>query len=318
MALFKKTSVSKDLINLVRARDNGEAWAMKKLAELCNDDTVTLRELGEARIAIYEAAAKRGDKEARYWMGLSLQEVDPPASFKWLIDLAREGHTKAMKTLGLGFSAVAYYGEDPEKELYWYLEAAKLGDADAQQRAGKEYYLKGLENDNNPQGQKYYEMAWEWFEKSANQNYVQGVLSLAELAMKHGDRCKDAVYRKYNYDFKNPAMQEELAEAKEQAQQDYQGAADLLIEIVDGKYEDCTNDEAAKAFDILGDMMRLNCFDAEPPPHEEAVHYYYLATLFDDGDNLISEKKMKDIISQQHLAISPRQFEDWKQEVFGE
>ena len=44
MGLFKK-SVSKDLIKLVRSRDNGEEWAIKKLAELCSNETVTIRSL---------------------------------------------------------------------------------------------------------------------------------------------------------------------------------------------------------------------------------------------------------------------------------
>ena len=113
-------------------------------------------------------------------------------------------------------------------------------------------------------------------------------------------------------------MQEKLTAAKEQAQNDYEGAAGLLADIVDGKYEDCNNDEAAKAFDMLGDMLRSNLFEDAPPPYEEAVHYYFLATLFDDDKSLISEKKMNDIISQQQLNISGEQFRAWKQEVLGE
>ena len=304
MALFKKASVSKDLINLVRARDNGEEWAKRKLAELCSDDTVTIPDLCEARIIIYEAAAKRGDADARYWMGFSLQIIDPQASFKWLLDLAREGNTKAMKALANGFSTLAYYGEDPEKELYWHLEAAKLGDAEAQFEAGRDYSLK-----------QEYEEAWQWYEKAADQGFVQAVLGLAELAIKHGDDCKNEVRKKYNYDFKNPAMQAELEEAKEQSQVDYSGAADLLADVVDGKYEDCTNDEAAKAFDMLGDMLRLNRFEDDPPPYEEAVHYYFLASLFDDDERLISKQKMNNLIKEKQLSISSRQFEAWKQEA---
>jgi len=292
MVLFKKSSVSKDLINLVRARDNGEEWAMKKLAELCGNELVTIPELCEARIIIYQAAAKRGNKDARYWMGFSLQIIDPQASFKWLLDLAREGDTRAMKAIANGFSILAYYGEDPEKELYWHLEAAKLGDAEAQFEAGRDYHLK-----------QEYEKAWEWYEKAANQGFVRAVLGLAELAIKHGDDRKNEVRKKYNYDFQNPAMQEELKAAMKQSQNNYAGAAELLDDIIDGKYEDCTRDEAAKAFDMLGDMLRRNAFEDAPPSHEEAVRYYFLASLFDDDESLISRKKMDDIIAQKRLHI---------------
>ena len=64
MGLFKK-SANKDLMNLIRARDSGEEWAAIKLAELCKAGTYDVEDLSKARIVIYEAPAKRGDKQGR-------------------------------------------------------------------------------------------------------------------------------------------------------------------------------------------------------------------------------------------------------------
>lgn len=316
MGLFKKSSVSKDLINLVRARDNGEEWAIKKLAELCSDERVTIPELCKARVIIYEAEAKRGDKEARYWMGKSLQTLDPPASFKWLVDLARDGDTRAMIMLGLGFSAVAYYGEDEEKELYWYLESAKLGDAEGQYMAGREYYTKGMSSHQNPEQRKeYFAQASEWYEKAVEQNYPQGVLGLAQLMLTHGGDLISDVAKKYNFDFANPSYKEALEEAKIKRAEACAYAEEILFEKILNDafaYED-----GAKALDMLGDMYRGNLFNDDEPKYELAVEYYYTATLFDEDGELISGKKMNDLISGEKLVISPKQFEQWKRNALG-
>ena len=47
MGLFKKSTVNKDLINLVRARDSGEEWAIEKLADLCSDAEAFLSQAQE-------------------------------------------------------------------------------------------------------------------------------------------------------------------------------------------------------------------------------------------------------------------------------
>jgi len=319
MGLFKKSNVSKDLINLVSAADGGDKSAAIKIAELSRDGHVTVPEICEARIIIYEPAAKRGDKEARYWVGFSLQTLDPPASFKWLVDLAREGDTRAMKALGSGFSVLAYYGEDEEKELYWYLEAAKLGDAEAQCDAGREYYIKGMSSHKDPeQRDKYFDLAKEWYQKAAKQHYVQGVLGLSELAIRLGDDCTNDVFKRHNFDFQSPAMQEELKTAKEKAKEYFEKAAKFLYSVVDGELEDCVNEEAAKAFDMLGDMFSRNLLGDEPPDYNEAVRLYFFATMYDVRDNLISEKKMNDLIKRESLVIAPEEFEAWKQEILGE
>lgn len=316
MGLFKKTTVGKDFVNLVRANDNGEEWAENKLGELWNNNQISTRDLCEARVVIYEAPAKRGDKEARYWMGKSLQVLDPPSSFQWLLDLAREGDVRAMKTLGLGFSTVSYYGEDPEKELYWYLEAAKVGDAEAQYMVGREYYGKALESHKNPEQAKiYFESTREWLEKSAKQGYPQGVLKLAELFIQLGNNCKNEVYKKYHFDFNNQAMQEELQKAKETSLAFYDKADDLLTAILKGEYEECYDGDIAKAFDIRGDMINRNLFEDEEPEYEFAVQCYYLATLLDDEEVLISKKKMNDVITQHNLNILREQFDAWKREA---
>jgi len=316
MGLFKK-SVSKDLINLVRARDNGEEWAIEKLAELCGSEQVTIPELCRARVAIYEAAAKRGDKEARYWIGKSLQVLDPPASFKWLVDLARDGDARAMIMLGLGFGVVAYYGEDVEKELYWYLEAAKLGDAEGQYMAGREYYLKGMSSYQNPaQRQKYFEQASEWYEKAVEQNHSKGVLGLVELLMAQGGDCISAVDKKYNYDFANPLYKEAQEEAKTKRAEACAYTEKLLFEkILDVSF---SYEDGAKALDLLGDLYRGNLFNAAEPQYELAVEYYYMANLFDEESELISEKKMNDLIQRENLVISPAQFEEWKRNALDE
>jgi len=64
---------------------------------------------------------------------------------------------------------------------------------------------------------------------------------------------------------------------------------------------------------MLGDLYSRNLFYDSEPKCELAVQYYYMATLYDEEDDLISEKKMNSLIAREHLVISPEQFEEWKQ-----
>ena len=255
-------------------------------------------------IIIYEAAAKRGDKQAQYWMGQSLQHIDPQASLKWLMGLAHQGDTKAMKTLALGYCSVGAYGENPEKELYWYLEAGKLGDAEAQYCVGREYVIK-----------KDFESAWEWYAKASEQGYTKGTIGLADLLIKKGERYVEEIDQKYHYDFANALYQQEREQAKIKCGETCVEAENLLFDILDGEYY---YEDAAKALDMLGDLYRYNRFYDSAPKYELAVQYYYMATLFDEEDDLISKSKMERLIEQQKLEIPQSQFDEWKRAALDE
>ncbi|MGI6500015.1 MAG: tetratricopeptide repeat protein [Anaerostipes sp.] len=174
MGLFFKKSkvhrVSPQLVNLVRALDDGEEWAQQKITELWDNDEPNLMvDMSAARIEIYQAAAKKGDKKAQLWMGKSLEFFDKEESEKWLIQLSNEGNIEAMKALAGAYNEWTIYGKDEEKQFYWHMKAAEAGDADAQYRIGLEYSI-----------QKDYENSFKWYQLSANQKYPQGLIGLAE------------------------------------------------------------------------------------------------------------------------------------------
>jgi len=302
MGLFKKSSVNQDLITLVRAFDNDEEWAQKKINELWDNNQITTLDFDRARIIIYEAAAKRGDKKAQYWLGHALQKTNPQESFKWLLGLAREKDIEAIKCLAKGYCSIGGYGEDWDKELYWQLEAAKLGDAEAQYKAARLYQLK-----------KEYGDAWEWFKKAADQGYNKGTIGLAELLIRRGEQYIYDADQKYQYDYINPAYQKEQAEAKAKCAESCVAAEGLLLGIIK---EGFLYEDGAKALDMLGDLYRRNLVYDSEPKYELAVQYYYMAMLYDEDDDLISEKKMSDLIAREHLVISPEQFAQWKQKAF--
>ena len=222
MGLFKKSSVSKDFVNLVRAYDNGEEWAKKALNDLWHANKVGSSDVDEARIIIHEKAAMQGDKRAQYLYGMSLRHADPQQSLKLLLGLAHQGDVEAMKAIAGGYTDYGGYGDNEQQFLYWMMAAANLGDAEAQYRVGLQLGV-------------FEDKAWEWFVKAAKQGYVAAVLKAAEHL------CNKAVM-----------VDRTLPDCIEKQRKYYDDAEIILLEVADGEYENCLVDQAATAFEQLG------------------------------------------------------------------
>lgn len=175
--VFKRNENLKDendeFCKLIRAFDDGESWAEQKMDKLWKEnDPSLLDRIDYARIKIYQEAAYNGDKQAQYWLGVSLRGKDNKESLRLLSELANCGDILAMKAIASGFSQFGGYSDDENKWLEWMLMAAEAGDADAQALVGLHYRNK-----------YEIEKAIEWYERAAEQNCSAGYYGLAESVL---------------------------------------------------------------------------------------------------------------------------------------
>lgn len=95
---------------------------------------------------------------------------------KAMLRLAESGNAFAQLKLGISLFHSDAQGEEEEQEnrqaAVWLQKAAEQGDAEAQYRLGRLHYETGREPDS-------LQTAVQWFEKSAEQNYLDGLRNLA-------------------------------------------------------------------------------------------------------------------------------------------
>jgi len=99
--------------------------------------------------AVVEAtfeAAKRGNTEAQYTMGVILfvgkaVPLNYDAAVGWLNQAAKNGHLKALRNLGTCYKRGYGVPIDLEKSVDCYMRAAKGGESDAQFNLGAAYLL---------------------------------------------------------------------------------------------------------------------------------------------------------------------------------
>lgn len=290
--IFNQPSLNKEFIEIVRATDKGDEQASKKLSQIAqrarNNGTLDdyINNVHNARIAIYTAPAKNGDEEAQYWLGYSLQDSNPTESYKWLYSLAQKGNIKAMKALSQGYSKYGGYGENEEKELYWDLQAAQAGDAEAQCDVALDYLAKGDRIN-----------AYEWYKKSADQKCIKGMLGLADYYE------KDCLFPNY-------PLNDEEQKIRSLC---YDEAEKLYAEVVDSE---CTIMEAAKAFHGIGQIYSKSCVSIVESRDVAVYHYYQSYLLYQDiGEDRWADLEMQAIqrtIKNYNLNIPQSKFEYWK------
>lgn len=107
---------------------------------------------------------------------------------KAMLRLAESGNAFAQLKLGISLFHSDAQGEEEEQEnrqaAVWLQKAAEQGDAEAQYRLGRLHYETGREPDS-------LQTAVQWFEKSAEQNYLDGLRNLA-FCYAFGDGVKSS------------------------------------------------------------------------------------------------------------------------------
>jgi len=278
-----------EFINLIRALDNGEEWAQKKINELWeNNDQTLFPRMDEARIVIYEQAAKQGNPKAQYWMGLSLRGINKQESLKWLMPLAEQGDTDVMKVIASGYTEYGGYGDDSQMYYYWNMKAAKAGDAEAQATIGLKYLCESN-----------IEEALKWYQLSADQGHPDGYLGVA--------KCYKDIQLQWN--LKAPATEENIIKNEEY---------DLIIEeaylcaIETAQKES----QSADAFDGLGHlyynwiMFPKRKYEDEMQIVKLAAYNLYVAYLQGYNHNL---QQFNELVRKFHLSVDTNDIQGWAQ-----
>lgn len=278
---------NEEFVNLIRALDNEEEWAINRINELWNSNEPTLvSQMNAARIQIYGAAARAGDPKAQYWMGISLRETDMQGSLKWLIPLANQGNIDAMIGIALGYTEFGGYGENSQQYRYWYMKAAEAGDADAQATIGLEYTI-----DQN------YEEALKWYSKAAEQGYAEGSIGVA--------KCLE--HRRASLIFNSDFSDFEKRKAEEKR----------LSQIIEEAYIDAVNtarkrEHVRKAFSELGHFYeRLLISEGEDLDIAKRAAYFLYNAYLIDSDFEYELKSFNDIVNKYGICVDTNDIEGW-------
>ncbi len=131
-----------ELRRLRRGAQNGDAAAMRRLAEAYERGLLGLKPSPRKAAQWYRRAAQRGDAEAQYRLARLVHRgapgirQSPTTAVVLYRAAAKRGHPEAMYWLGWCFE----HGEGTEKDhvqaLEWYQRAARKGNADALNAAG--------------------------------------------------------------------------------------------------------------------------------------------------------------------------------------
>lgn len=276
--------IDTNFINLVKALDNGEEWAARKFDEMweSNDPTLFPR-MDKARIEIYSDAARMGDPKAQYWLGLSLRRTDMQESLKWLMPLANHGNIDAMIGIALGYTEFGGFGDNPEQYRYWYMQAAKAGDPEAQATIGLEYTIE----------QKYDE-ALKWHKQAAQQRNSKGAAGVAKCYESLRDRLP------IDYYFQN-------AEEQKRLEQEYNN-------IIENAYIDAANwaqnvDQQSTAFSGLGHFYYRELLSKpDSDCAKRAAYFLYVAYL---SGNEYELKWFEEVVSKFNLYVNTADIEGW-------
>ncbi len=160
---------AKELTELVKKWDQGDKEAGEQVKSFEKSFGTGEKQVAKIRIALYTQAAYKGDRQARYWLGVSQARLgNREASLEWLTNLARDGEVGAMRELAKGYAKGGCYGYRKEEYRYWIQKAAQEKDAWAQAKLGQIYEGKD--------GEK----ARYWFTQSAKQDCAAGLIGLGK------------------------------------------------------------------------------------------------------------------------------------------
>lgn len=238
---YEFQDIDNKFINLIRSLDNGEDWAKKTINEMWNNNTPNLiLKMQKARIIIYKEDALRGDENAQYWYGQSLQGINNAESKRILMALANKGNVKAMEAIALAYSEHGGYENNHEESIKWRTKAAEAGDVDSQCAVALEHVIL---ND--------YDKAYYWYHRAAQQNSSEGFCGLAKCyehrrtklygqghkaddkeVMELNKMIEDAYFNAYDYvdsEYKEEAVAQGLARFYSSVADVYHNKADYLF-----------------------------------------------------------------------------------------
>lgn len=149
---------------------------------------ITLAKESVLNLSLLKKQAERGDVKAQNALGdyynstpdLTRTQGCSPynrrQTIKWYTKAARQGYTKAQKSLGMLYTQIPC--PDYDKGIYWLKKAAPKGDVEAQMRLGYVYYMSS----------STVEKAIYWYKKAARLKNTVAMVKLGKL------------YEGYNYD----------------------------------------------------------------------------------------------------------------------
>lgn len=287
-----------DLIKIIRARDNGEAWAQKAFNELfdSSDPNITDK-IDNARQKIYAHAAKNNDPKAMYYYGISSHDFN--TFMNMLVPLADQGNIDAIvaiaSTCSLGLLAPA----NAEEGFNWYLKAARLGDASSQNMVALSYTC------NDGCGEINYDKAFHWYSASAKQNNAGGYCGMAtcyehwqdELAFSQHETT--SILQHGNHSDINEAIleyDEKRIDCYENAR-NFVSSNDEAIETLYGLAKSYAS--ASKHLSNQNDILTTQ---------KLAIYYYYAAYDFGHPYGL---KYAKEIADNNDIYVNFYDIDDW-------
>lgn len=134
----------------------------------------------ENATASWERAAKNGNSDAAYYLGVMANEGksgDASAAAKWFRQAAEKGHVKAQYNLALAYERGLGVTRDRTQSLSWLEKASKQGDAEAQYMYG----LLLLDQAGTPPDPTQLVAALDWIKKAANAGNPRAQMQLGAV-----------------------------------------------------------------------------------------------------------------------------------------
>ncbi len=310
MGLFKKfinfvfDENDNNLVDIVRASDNGEEWAKNEIQKMweSNDETLIPR-INEARVKIYENSAKAGDRQAILYYARGLAWCNrKKEALEWYMKLINQGDTDAMLELAFDYTQYGGMGENPTEEFKWIQRAAQAGNAEAQTKLGTEYQCKGDR-----------ENAYYWHKKSAEQGHHNGRAEYAKLLI--DDMHTMSIYLTNREAFNSVKQyQEQINKYNLISDNDFE---EKILELYD-KSRSLSEDVCDEFKDemsvrtALDNLTRIYLFYhkdiiKELPYH--AAHCLFIS--YDIFEDIYYLKRLWSLVKQCNLKITQQTLDEW-------
>ena len=173
-------SGSKEEIERIREWvKKGKAWAFELLGQRYRKG-LGVKQSDKKTIELYEMAAKRGNANAQYNLGVYYDQgisgltQSPERAFEFYTLAANQGHLDAQCNLGAMYANGDGIEQSSQRAIEYYTLSAEQGQATAQYNLGRMYAEgEGI-------GQSY-SKAREWWTKAAAQGYEDAIKGLKQL-----------------------------------------------------------------------------------------------------------------------------------------
>ncbi len=278
--IFKRNKPSQDeMIQIILDADQNIPQALLDLTGLYRDFGMTDSKKHSLRKLGYAPLAEAGDVNAQLWLGkLAVLDDDGETAEGWFLRGAAQNNTEAMLQLSLGYATYnqCSFGEDLEKSFQWVLKAAELGNPDGQCQVAMEY-LSGETVEQSP------ELALQWYQKAAQQNYPEALFALGEF---YGDSAPENTH----YD-------------ADTSRQYYLKAMETRDKIV------CVKSDPRLALYFGGEFLREQTDSLSPELAEKTMYWLCQAFWFGDRSALPMLRRLSDELN---FTVSEDQSKEWR------